>query len=174
MTNPVTYFTQLETPIGTVLLTSDGAALTGILLGAERPGPDAARNGRRDDDAVPFAAARAQLAAYFRGERTEFDLPLAPDGTPFQQRVWAELRKIPYGATLSYGELARRVGRPNGARAVGLANGRNPLPIVIPCHRVIGADGSLVGYGGGLDRKRALLELEAPATLGRRSAAARR
>lgn len=107
--------------------------------------------------------ARRQLAAYFRGELRDFDLPLAPRGTPFQLRVWAELLNIPYGRTISYGELSRRLGDPNLTRAVGAANGANPISIIVPCHRVIGADGSLVGYGGGLDIKRILLDLEAPA-----------
>jgi methylated-DNA-[protein]-cysteine S-methyltransferase len=102
----------------------------------------------------------AQLDAYFAGRRRDFDVRLAPEGTPFQLRVWAALCEIPYGETISYAELARRIGNPNAVRAVGAANGRNPLPIVVPCHRVVGADGSLVGFGGGLDVKRALLDLE--------------
>jgi methylated-DNA-[protein]-cysteine S-methyltransferase len=104
----------------------------------------------------------AQLEAYFRGERRVFDLPLALRGTPFQLRVWAELLRIPYGATISYGELARQLGDPNLTRAVGAANGANPVSIIVPCHRVIGADGSLTGYGGGLEMKRRLLALERP------------
>ena len=100
------------------------------------------------------------MRAYFTGELTEFDLPLAPTGTPFQSRVWAGLREIPYGVTLTYGELARRIGQPTASRAVGLANGKNPLSIIVPCHRVIGSDGSMTGYGGGLERKRFLLALE--------------
>lgn len=113
---------------------------------------------RRDDG--PFRAAREQLEAYFAGELEEFTLELAPAGTPFQQRVWRALLEIPFGTTESYGALARRIGLPQAARAVGLANGRNPISIVIPCHRVIGADGSLTGYGGGLERKRWLLAHE--------------
>jgi methylated-DNA-[protein]-cysteine S-methyltransferase len=101
-----------------------------------------------------------QLAAYFAGERTDFDLPLSPSGTPFQLSVWRALLSIPYGETISYRELARRIGNAKAVRAVGAANGRNPIPIIVPCHRVIGADGSLTGYGGGLPRKRLLLELE--------------
>jgi methylated-DNA-[protein]-cysteine S-methyltransferase len=118
-----------------------------------------ARDWQRDDRA--FAIARAQLGEYFAGERFEFDLPLGATGTQFQRKVWSELCRIPYGATASYGELARRVGQPGAARAVGLANGSNPLPIVVPCHRVIGADGSLTGFGGGIERKRWLLVHEA-------------
>lgn len=101
-----------------------------------------------------------QLAEYFAGRRTAFDVPLAPEGTAFQLRVWAELRRIPYGQTISYGELARRVGQPRAARAVGAANGANPIPIIVPCHRVIGASGKLTGFGGGLDVKAQLLALE--------------
>lgn len=112
-------------------------------------------------EAVPAFGAGQQLAAYFAGQRMDFDLPLDPRGTAFQRQVWQALRQIPYGATASYGQVAERVGRPGAARAVGSANHRNPLPIVVPCHRVIGADGALVGYGGGLRFKRFLLDLEA-------------
>lgn len=104
----------------------------------------------------------SQLDEYFAGERTDFDLVLVPRGTPFQLAVWNELQRIPYGATISYGALAKRIGKPDAVRAVGAANGANPIPIVIPCHRVIGANGSLTGYGGGLPIKRALLEIERP------------
>src|SRR5690625_884241 len=113
---------------------------------------------RREEEA--FAAAREQLAAYFDNRLQVFNLPLKPAGTEFQRRVWEALRDIPYGQTESYGALARRIGRPRAARAVGMANGRNPISIIIPCHRVMGADGSLTGYGGGIDRKRWLLEHE--------------
>ncbi len=157
----MTLYTCLDTPVGTIRLTSDGASLTGIYLEGDRLGCANLASAQRRDDAPPFAQAKEQLAAYFRGELTQFDLPLAPEGTTFQRAVWEELRRIPYGTTVSYGEVARRLGRPNACRAVGLANGRNPLPIVVPCHRVIGADGSLTGYGGGLACKRALLDLEA-------------
>lgn len=112
------------------------------------------------EDSGRFKDVRAQLDAYFAGRRKDFTVRLAPEGTPFQLRVWAALRGIPYGETISYAELAKRVGNPKAVRAVGAANGRNPLPIVVPCHRVVGADGSLVGFGGGLDVKRALLDLE--------------
>lgn len=149
-------YTKLDSPVGPLTLTSDGRALTGILMESAPEGT----GWTRDDGAAPFAEARAQLQAYFRGERTEFDLPLAPRGTPFQEKVWKELRRIPYGKTCSYGDIARRIGRPKACRAVGLANGRNPISIVVPCHRVIGADGSLTGYGGGLANKKTLLELE--------------
>jgi methylated-DNA-[protein]-cysteine S-methyltransferase len=144
----------IETPIGELLLVGDGHALTEL-----RFEPNGTPPGRRDPSC--FAEAEEQLQAYFAGERTSFDLPLAPSGTGFQLRVWEALTEIPYGETRSYGEIAARVGRPDAVRAVGATNGRNPIAVIVPCHRVIGSDGSLVGYGGGLDRKRTLLELEA-------------
>ena len=156
---PETISTTLSSPVGDLLLTGDGYSLGSLHL-SESSRPAVAVSGhRRDDDA--FAEARAQLGEYFDGDRTTFDLSLTPKGTPFQLRVWHALPRIPYAATASYGEVAAAIGSPSAARAVGVANGRNPIAIVIPCHRVIGADGSLVGYGGGLDRKRRLLELEA-------------
>jgi len=162
MMTPVVY-TLHPSPIGELLLIAEGDALTGLyMLGDEGPNGRGARlepDWKRDDG--PFRAVRDQLDEYFAGERTGFDVPLAPRGTAFQLRVWEELRRIPYGETISYGELARRIGRPTAVRAVGASNGRNPISILVPCHRVIGADGSLTGYGGGLDRKRFLLELEA-------------
>src|SRR3954451_24047661 len=149
----MTATTTIDSPVGDLTLVSDGEALTALHFGrAAHPTPT--------QDA-PLRAAREQLDAYFAGERTAFDLPLRMRGTEFQRAVWAALSEIPYGETIDYGELARRVERPGAARAVGLANGRNPVAIVIPCHRVIGARGTLTGYGGGLERKRALLELEA-------------
>jgi methylated-DNA-[protein]-cysteine S-methyltransferase len=159
----VILFTTAPSPVGDLLLlgtpTDEGTALTGLYCHPPPPGlppPDA----RRDDAA--FAAAREQLGAYFAGELTEFDLLLAPVGTPFQHEVWAALRQIPYGTTTSYGALAVALGRPIGAaRAIGACNGRNPIGIVVPCHRVIGSTGSIVGYAGGLDRKRWLLAHEA-------------
>jgi methylated-DNA-[protein]-cysteine S-methyltransferase len=155
------HITTVESPIGELTLASDGEALTGLYMTDQRHRPELpAADG--DDDAV-LAAAREQLAEYFAGERREFDLPLKPAGTPFQRAVWEALRDIPYGETAGYGELANRLGRPGAARAVGLANGRNPIAIVVPCHRVIGAAGALTGYGGGLERKRYLLELESAA-----------
>ena len=151
--------TILDSPIGPLVLTSRDGLLTGLHIVADSPPPRLA--GEPLPGAFPFDHAREQLAAYFAGDLTEFDLALGPGGPPFARRVWGALQEIPYGETTSYGELARRIGRPGAARAVGLANARNPIAIVIPCHRVIGADGSLTGYGGGMDRKRALLELEA-------------
>ncbi|GAC1663856.1 MAG: methylated-DNA--[protein]-cysteine S-methyltransferase [Steroidobacteraceae bacterium] len=153
-------FGYLESPIGPLMLTSDGTALTGLFMEPSRRELKTAEGWVEDLTIAPLAAAVQQLNEYFAGARRGFDLPLRFDGTAFQQRVWEELRKIPYGETWSYGQLARRIGNPGASRAVGLANGRNPISILAPCHRVIGADGSLTGYGGGLDRKRWLLAHE--------------
>ena len=149
-------YTTLSTPIGPLMLVGDADALTALHL----PGRHRATDGLRRDD-ERFADEVRQLAEYFDGTRTSFDIPLRAAGGEFQRRVWAELERIPYGETVSYGEIARRVGAPTASRAVGAANGRNPIAIVVPCHRVIGASGSLTGYGGGLECKRALLDLEA-------------
>ncbi|MEZ5123551.1 MAG: methylated-DNA--[protein]-cysteine S-methyltransferase [Solirubrobacterales bacterium] len=151
--------TIIDSPVGPLTMTAVDGALTHLHMHEQRHAPPPSPDARRDDAA--FAGAAAQLAGYFAGERTEFDLELAPAGTPFQRRVWDALCEIPYGETISYVELARWVGQPKASRAVGLANGRNPLAIIVPCHRVIAADGRLGGYGGGLDRKRWLLEHEA-------------
>ena len=166
--NPSCYFTEFASPIGTLQLRGTGTALTGIFMEDHRHA--APVDGARD--AGPFRAARTQLEEYFAGDRCAFDLPLSASGTVFQRAVWQALTAIPYGATISYGELARRIGRARAVRAVGLANGRNPLSIVVPCHRVIGANGALTGYGGGLERKRYLLDLEqrAAALMNRRAA----
>jgi methylated-DNA-[protein]-cysteine S-methyltransferase len=151
----------LDSPIGELTLVSDGEALTGLYMTEQRHRPELPTAPAGDDPVL--AETRRQLAEYFSGARREFDLPLRPAGTQFQQTVWAALREIPYGETAGYGELAARIGRPGAARAVGLANGRNPIAIVVPCHRVIGSGGSLTGYGGGLERKRYLLSLEGAA-----------
>jgi methylated-DNA-[protein]-cysteine S-methyltransferase len=156
----MTLFTTLDSPIGELLLTSDGTALTGLYMPDHAHGPTVGADWVRDGGAAPFADAAEQLEEYFAGGLRGFDMPLAPAGTEFQMRVWAELRRIPYGATVTYGELARRLGGPGASRAVGLANGRNPISIIVPCHRVVGAGGKLTGYAGGLARKRFLLELE--------------
>lgn len=158
-------WTVMPSPVGDLLLSTDGQALAGIWFSPHQAGRDgrplAAQQQPRDDDHPVLRATVSQLAEYFERERTAFELPLAAAGSAFQQRVWRVLREIPYGATVSYGEIARRVDLPpGGSRAVGLANGANPISIVVPCHRVIGANGSLTGYGGGLDRKRLLLDLE--------------
>jgi methylated-DNA-[protein]-cysteine S-methyltransferase len=152
-------FSYYESPIGRLLLTSDGTALTGLYM---EPSHEARDIGGWAEDAgvAPLAAAIRQLTEYFDGTRREFDLPLRLQGTTFQTRVWRELTAIPYGQTWSYGQLAKRIDNPSASRAVGLANGRNPISILVPCHRVIGADGSLTGYGGGLERKRWLLAHE--------------
>lgn len=150
--------TTIETPIGPLGLTANAEGLAEIWFGGySRSAP--AGSGERDAAGV-LERAGAQLGEYFAGERMTFDLPLAPSGTEFELGVWELLRRIPAGQTASYGDLARKLGDPTLARAVGRANGQNPLPIVVPCHRVIGADGSLVGFGGGLERKRWLLEHE--------------
>jgi len=156
----------LPSPIGPLTLVAEDGSLIGLYLDSpkHRPGTDLLGEAG-DPREQPFAAAAEQLEEYFAGQRAEFDLPLAPAGTQFQRRVWAGLQAIPYGQTWSYGELASKIGQPTAVRAVGLANGRNPIAMVIPCHRVIGSDGSLTGYGGGLDRKRFLLDLEARAAV---------
>lgn len=148
-----------ESPLGVITMVAEDDELCGLYFDAQRHLPDTAAFGARSEARV-LASVREQLAAYFQGGLREFDVPVRMRGTPFQQRVWEELRAIPYGETASYGELAARVGHPGAARAVGAANGRNPVGIIVPCHRVIGSAGKLVGYGGGLDRKRALLNLE--------------
>jgi methylated-DNA-[protein]-cysteine S-methyltransferase len=153
----------LPSPVGPLTVVAEDGAITHVHLGEAKHGPaDDELGVPAELDEEPFAAAASQLAAYFDGDLQEFDLPLAPRGDTFHQRVWALLREIPYGQTRSYGDLARALGDRNLAQAVGTANGRNPIAIVIPCHRVIGSDGSLVGYAGGLDRKRFLLALEEP------------
>lgn len=148
-----------ESPVGRLVLAQRDGELTGVLYERYRRRPDPTTLGARDDAA--FAAVIEQLDAYFAGTLTEFDVPLASQGTPFQSSVWSALLEIPYGATESYAGVARRIGRASAVRAVGAANGRNPISIIVPCHRVVGADGGLTGYGGGVDAKRTLLELEA-------------
>ena len=154
----VLYHHTLDSPIGGLLLMGDGEALCGVHFQAG-PHPTKLRK-EWVEDARPFREVVRQLKAYFDGRLKAFDLPLAPQGTEFQMQVWRTLRKIPYGRTRSYGEIARHLGQPEASRAVGAANGQNPIPVIIPCHRVIGADGSLTGFGGGLPIKRKLLALE--------------
>jgi len=152
------YHHTLDSPIGGLLLMGDGDALCGVHF---QSGPRPTRPPEDwVEDARPFQEVMRQLKAYFDGRLQAFDLPLAPRGTEFQMQVWRMLRAIPYGRTRSYGEIARQLGRPEASRAVGAANGQNPIPVIIPCHRVIGADGSLTGFGGGLPIKRKLLALE--------------
>ncbi|OLB88867.1 MAG: cysteine methyltransferase [Acidobacteria bacterium 13_2_20CM_2_57_6] len=152
------FYTTLESPVGTLLLAGDSQALRMVSFQSSKHAEPPQADWKQDK--APFAEVIRQLRAYFRGERKEFDLPLAPEGTEFQLRVWNRLRTIPYGETISYAQLAERIGNPKAVRAVGLANGSNPIPIIIPCHRVIGSDGSLTGFGGGLPTKKMLLELE--------------
>ena len=161
------YYTWVPSPIGTLLLTGRDGALTGLYMLGGRHGSTAQVPPGARRDAEALAPVTAQLAAYFEGRLTEFDLRLAPEGSEFQLAVWAELTRIPYGSTISYGTQTRRLGKPlSAARAVGAANGQNPISVIVPCHRVIGADGGLTGYGGGLERKETLLRLEqAPAML---------
>ncbi len=154
-----TYFHVVHSPVGDLMLVSNGNALTGLYFSDPEGVPEPHPAWQADEK--KFDAVCGQLAAYFARGLREVDVPLAPHGTAFQKKVWRELCRIPFGATISYGELARRIGQPTASRAVGLANGRNPIAIIVPCHRVIGADGSLTGYGGGLDRKQWLLGHEA-------------
>jgi methylated-DNA-[protein]-cysteine S-methyltransferase len=162
-----TFVTMIATPLGAMRMTTDGLAILALEYDAPEPSPSIMLppEARRLADDL-----QRNLDGYFAGERKAFPFTLTPAGTPFQRSVWDALRGIPYGETVSYGEIARRVGRPAAVRAVGAANGRNPVAILIPCHRVIGADGGLTGYGGGLDRKRKLLALEAPAPFARLAA----
>jgi methylated-DNA-[protein]-cysteine S-methyltransferase len=151
----------VDSPLGPIALLAEDERLCGLFFVAEhRHAPTEDRWGDRMPGQPALAGVAAQLDDYFAARRTTFDVPLALHGTPFQQEVWAALQQIPYGATVSYAELAESIGRPTAIRAVGAANGRNPVSIVIPCHRVIGTDGSLTGYGGGTPRKQALLTLE--------------
>jgi methylated-DNA-[protein]-cysteine S-methyltransferase len=153
-------YTHLESPIGKLTLCGDEHRLTGLYTAPRCHDSALVRDARRAD--APFARVREQLEQYFAGERVRFDVPLRLDGgSAFFQSVWRRLLEVPFGATTTYGELARELGRPSAARAVGLANGRNPIAIIVPCHRVIGAGGDLTGYAGGLERKRFLLDHEA-------------
>jgi methylated-DNA-[protein]-cysteine S-methyltransferase len=157
-------YRYVESPVGRILLVGDGTFLSGLYTAEHKRIRGPATDWRPSD--ASFAAAVEQLAEYFAGDRRLFDVPLRLEGTPFQQRVWRELVRIPFGRTITYAELARRVGNPSASRAVGNANGRNPISIIVPCHRVIGADGRLTGYAGGVDIKRRLLEWEQCAAAG--------
>jgi methylated-DNA-[protein]-cysteine S-methyltransferase len=152
----MTHYAHFESPVGTLLLTAAEDRLTGLYLPREERAPDPSS----EEGGAFLDEVQRQLRAYFAGEREAFDMPVAPIGTAWQRRVWDELARIPYGQTISYAELARRAENPSAIRAAGAANGRNPISIVIPCHRVIGADGTLTGYSGGLDAKRWLLAHE--------------
>lgn len=155
MEKPGLKYTYVDTPIGAILIAGDGRFIIETYFAGAQPKP----GWIRDDEA--FAEAATQLRAYFAGDRKTFDLPLAPRGTDFQRSVWSALLEIPYGQTTTYAAIAETISRPAAVRAVGAANGANPIPIIIPCHRVIGTNGSLTGFGGGLDIKRQLLALEA-------------
>lgn len=157
-------FTLMESPLGQILLAGTSAGLTHVSFQAGTQPLVPQPNWQRDEDV--WATAVTQLTAYFAGERQTFNLPLAPQGTPFQQDVWAYLQTIPYGRTTTYATIAQALGKPNASRAVGAANGRNPIAIIVPCHRVIGSDGKLTGYAGGLNIKEALLGLERNGRLG--------
>lgn len=157
----MTRFREYASPLGTMWLVANGDSLGGIYFADQKHLPPRGADWREDDSHPALAKAARQLGEYFSGARREFELPLAPRGTVFQQAVWAAIADVAYGERISYGELARRIGRADCVRAAGTATGRNPLGIVVPCHRIVGADGSLTGYAGGLDRKRALLALEA-------------
>ncbi|MFJ2396417.1 methylated-DNA--[protein]-cysteine S-methyltransferase [Streptomyces sp. NPDC087843] len=150
--------TVTDSPYGPLTLVADDGLLCGLYMVGQRHRPPQEDFGERDDTLL--AESKRQLAAYFAGDLKEFDVPMRLAGTPFQRRVWDQLARIPYGEIRSYGELADALGNPKASRAVGLANGRNPVGIIVPCHRVVGADGSLTGYGGGLERKRRLLDFE--------------
>ncbi|MGW3495206.1 methylated-DNA--[protein]-cysteine S-methyltransferase [Streptomyces sp. NPDC001020] len=166
--------TVIDSPYGPLTLVATDGVLSGLYMESQRHRPPEESFGmgvaprersRASDDDTPFGEVIDQLEAYFTGELKEFSLELRLDGTPFQRRVWEQLRLIPYGETRSYGELAEALGSPSASRAVGLANGKNPIGIIVPCHRVVGANGSLTGYGGGLDRKKRLLDFESGAAL---------
>jgi methylated-DNA-[protein]-cysteine S-methyltransferase len=154
------YFTTYESPIQELKLLSDGRSLIGLYMMSEKHALQQQSDWVDDDSVAPFPETKRQLDEYFTGELTEFDLPIQLRGTDFQQRVWEILKTIPYGITMSYGELAKLINQPNASRAVGLANGKNPVSIVVPCHRVIGTNGKLTGYGGGIERKQWLLNHE--------------
>lgn len=156
----MTRFARLSTPLGPMLAVAQDAALVALDFADAKCAPAIDRAWIEDPAWPPLRDCAAQVAEYFAGERGRFDLPLAPRGTPFQRRVWQEIAQVPYGETISYAELARRAGSPGSARAAGAATGRNPLALVVPCHRIVAADGSLTGYAGGLGRKARLLELE--------------
>ncbi|WP_030778397.1 methylated-DNA--[protein]-cysteine S-methyltransferase [Streptomyces sp. NRRL S-920] len=160
--------TLIDSPYGPLTLVATDGVLSGLYMTDQRHRPAEETFGDRDP--APFGEVSSQLAAYFAGELKEFDLPLRLDGTPFQRTVWDALRRIPYGETRTYGELAEILGKPGASRAVGLANGKNPIGVIVPCHRVVGANGSLTGYGGGLERKQRLLAFEGGATGGGESA----
>ena len=153
-------FARIASPQGMLLATARDGALTGLYFENQKYFPVVDSSWQEDPQDAPLAQCARQVHEYFEGSRTTFDLPLSPEGTDFQRRVWKEIARIPFGKTITYAELASRAGAPGSARAAGAATGRNPISIVVPCHRVVGADGSLTGYAGGLHRKTSLLEME--------------
>ncbi|MEO8303907.1 MAG: methylated-DNA--[protein]-cysteine S-methyltransferase [Betaproteobacteria bacterium] len=157
---PTIYYDRVPTPLGPMLLATDGTALTGAWFDGQRYLPSIDSDWQRRSDHAVLRSAATMLDEYFAGKRARFDLPMEPAGTMFQRTVWKSIAAVPYGATIAYRDLASNAGRPASVRAAGAATGRNPLSIFIPCHRIVGADGALTGYAGGLDRKRALLALE--------------
>jgi len=157
------YYDHFQSPHGRMLLVADDKALTSVSFVGQKYAPRVARDWRREGAHAPLARAKRELAEYFGGKRKRFSVRLAPRGTPFQRKVWKAIAGVGFGRTIAYAELARRAGRPGSARAAGAATGRNPIGIIVPCHRIVGADGSLTGYAGGLAKKRALLALEAGA-----------
>ena len=154
------YYELAQSPYGQMLLVADGEALSGVYFEGQKYFPQVAPEWRRDAQHAPLRQAKQELAEYFGGELEHFETALAPKGTPFQHAVWKAISTVGFGATISYGELAIRAGCPGSARAAGAATGRNPISIIVPCHRIVGSNGSLTGYAGGLERKRALLALE--------------
>jgi methylated-DNA-[protein]-cysteine S-methyltransferase len=150
-----------DSPCGRMLLVADGEALCGAYFVGQKHMHEMEADWVRDSRSAVIVRTKRELDEYFRGKRTTFEVPLAAEGTPFQRAVWKAIADVGFGETISYAELARRAGRPGGARAAGAATGRNPIGIIVPCHRIVGADGSLTGYAGGMDKKRTLLELEA-------------
>ena len=152
------FYTEIESPIGPLLLTMEQDRLTNVCMNQQKRSVEVQAEWISSER--PFRAIAKQFAEYFRGKRRTFEIPLSMAGTEFQRSVWDELREIPYGTTTTYGEIAKRIGNPKAVRAVGLANGQNPIPIIVPCHRVIGANGKLTGFGGGLENKAILLQLE--------------
>lgn len=153
-------YARLATPLGTLVATASGGALSGLYYEGGRHAPAVGPDWIEDADAAPLRECARQIREYLGGARTTFDIALAPVGSEFQRRVWREIARIPYGETITYAELASRAGAPGSARAAGAATGRNPVSIIVPCHRVVGSDGSLTGYAGGVQRKARLLEIE--------------
>jgi methylated-DNA-[protein]-cysteine S-methyltransferase len=157
----MTCYDYYPSPLGRMLLVADDKAITGLSFLGQKYAPRVARDWTRDGAHAPIARAKRELAEYFAGRRTRFSVKLAPQGTPFQRKVWKAIAQVAFGKTIAYAELARRAGRPGSARAAGAATGRNPIGVIVPCHRIVGSNGALTGYAGGLAKKKALLALEA-------------